>query len=80
MRGDLLYGAGWKGRAGSAGRRSYGHRLVRVPPELVVEVGEVRVPPLLMEGLGLPRMPPDPTWEVWLTAQQASPFLSSLTT
>jgi len=59
----------------------YGHWLVRVPPELVLEVGEVRVPPLPMEGVGLPSVPPPgPTWEVWLTAQQASPFLSSLTT
>ena len=59
----------------------YGHWLVRVPPELVLGVGEVRVPPLPMEGVGLLSVPPPgPTWEVWLTAQQASPFLSSLTT
>ena len=78
--GDLSYGAGWKGRAGGAGRRGYGHWLVRVPPELILEVGAVRVPPLPMEEVGLPSVPPDPTREVWLTAQQASPFLSSLTT
>ena len=60
--------------------RGYGHWLVRVPPELVVGVEAVRVPPLPMEGVGLLRVPPDPTWEVWLTAQQAWPFLSSLTT
>ena len=58
----------------------YGHWLVRVPPELVLGVGEVRVPPLPMEEVGLLSLPPDPTREVWLTAQQASPFLSSLTT
>ena len=58
----------------------YGHWLVRVPPELILEVGEVRVPPLPMEEVGLLRVPPDPTWGVWLTAQQAWPFLSSLTT
>ena len=60
--------------------RGYGHWLVRVPPELVVGVGEVSLPPLPMEGVALRSLPPDPTWEVWLTAQQASPFLSSLTT
>ena len=69
--GDLSYGEGWRGGAGRAGRGSYGHWLVRVPPELVLEVGAVRVPPLPMEGVGLLRVPPDPTWEVWLTAQQA---------
>ena len=75
-------GEGWRGRAGGGiGRRGYGHWLVRVPPELVLGVGEVRVPPLPMEGVGLlPSLPPDPTWGVWLTAQQALPFLSSLTT
>jgi len=78
--GDLSYGAGWKGRAGGAGRRGYGHRVVRVPPELVLGMGEERVPPLPMEETGLLSVPPDPTWEVWLTAQQALPFLSSLTT
>jgi hypothetical protein len=36
--------------------------LVRVPPELILEVGEVRVPPLPMEEVGLPSLPPDPTW------------------
>jgi hypothetical protein len=80
-KGDLSYGAGWKGRAGGAGRRGYGHWLVKVPPELVLEVGEAMVPPLPMEEVGLPRVPPDPTWEVvWPKAQQAWPFLSSLTT
>ena len=54
--------------------------MVRVPPELVLEVGEVRVPPLPMEEVALRSLPPDPTWEVWLMAQQAWPFLSSLTT
>ena len=74
-------GEGWRGRAGSAGRRGYRHWLVRVPPELVLGVGEVRVPPLPMEEVALRSLPPDPTWEVvWLTAQQALPFLSSLTT
>ena len=67
-------------RGGGIGRGSYGHWLVRVPPELVLEVGEVRVPPLPMKEVGLPSLPPDPTWEVWVMAQQASPFLSSLTT
>jgi hypothetical protein len=57
-RGFVLYGAGWKGRAGGAGRRGYGHWLVRVPPELVLGVGEVRVPPLPMEGVGLPACHP----------------------
>ena len=81
MREICAVGEGWRGRAGGAGRGSYGHWLVRVPPELVVGVGEVRVPPLPMEGVGLLSVPPPgPTWEVWLTAQQASPFLSSLTT
>jgi hypothetical protein len=79
--GDLSYGAGWKGRAGGWYREGgYGHWLVRVPPELVLGVGEVRVPPLPMEEVALRSLPPDPTREVWLTAQQASPFLSSLTT
>ena len=78
-KGYLSYGAGWKGRAGGAGRKGYGHWLVRVPPELVLGVGEVRLPPLPMEGVGLLRVPPDPTREVWLTAQQALPFSSSLT-
>ena len=73
-------GEGWRGRAGSAGRRGYGHWLVRVPPELVVGVGAVSLPPLPMEGVALRSLPPDPAWEVSLTAQQASPFLSSLTT
>ena len=72
-------GEGWRGRAGCAGRRGYGQWLVRMPPELVVGVGEVRVPPLPMEGVALPSLPPDPTREVWLRAQQALPFLSSLT-
>ena len=58
----------------------YGHWLVRVPPKLVLEVGEARVLPLSMEGVGLLRVPPDPTWKVWLMTQQALPFLSSLTT
>ena len=81
VKGDLSYGAGWKGRAGGGiGRRGYGHWLVRVPPKLVLEVGEVSLPPLPMEGVALRSLPPDPTWEVWLTAQQASPFLSSLMT
>ena len=80
VKGDLLYGEGWKGRAGDGiGMVGYGHWLVRVPPELVLGV-VVRGPPLLMEGVWLLRVPPDPTWEVWLTAQQALPFLSSLTT
>ena len=73
-------GEGWRGRAGGAGRRGYGHWLERVPPELVVGVGAVSLPPPPMEGVALPSLPPDPTWEVWLTAQQALPFLSSLTT
>ena len=72
-------GEGCRGKAGGAGRRGYGHCLVRVPPELILGVGEVRMPPLPMEGVGLLRVPPDLTREVWLTAQQASPFLSSLT-
>ena len=55
--------------------------MVRVPPELVVGVGGVmRVPPLPIEEVALRSLPPDPTREVWLTAQQALPFLSSLTT
>ena len=61
MKGDQSYGAGWKGRAGGAGRRGYGHRVVRVPPELVVGVGEVSLPPLPMEEVALPSLPPDPT-------------------
>ena len=62
MKGDLSYGAGWKGREGGGiGRRSYGHWLVRVPPELVLGLGEVRVPPLPMEEVALLRVPPDPT-------------------
>ena len=81
MKGDLSYGEGWKGREGGGiGRRGYGHWLVRVPPELVVGVGEVSLPPLPMEEVALRSLPPDPTREVWLTAQQASLFLSSLTT
>ena len=80
-KGICAVGEGWRGRAGSGiGRVSYGHWLVRVPPELVLEVGAVRVPPLPMEGVALRSLPPDPTREVWLTAQQALPFLSSLTT
>ena len=80
-KGELSYGVGWKGRAGGGiGMGGYGHWPERVPPELVLEVGEVRTPPLPMEGVALPSLPPDPTREVWLTAQQASPFLSSLTT
>jgi hypothetical protein len=71
VKGDLLYGEGWKGRVGGAGRRGYGHRLVRVPPELVLGVGEVRMPPLSIEEVGLLRVPPNSTREVWLTAQQA---------
>jgi len=50
-----------------------------VPPELIAGVGEVRVPPLPMEGVALRSLPPDPTRDFWLTAQQALPFLSSLT-
>ena len=61
-------------RWGGIGRRGYGHWLVRVPPELVLEVGEVRVPPLPMEEVAPRSLPPDPTREVWLTAQQALPF------
>ena len=80
MKGICGMGEGRRGRAGGAGRRGYGHWLERVPPELVLEVGEVRVPPLPMKEVGLPSLPPDPTWEVWVMAQQASPFLSSLTT
>ena len=82
-KGICAVGEGWKGKGragGGIGRRGYGHWLVRVPPELVLEVGEVSLPPLPMEGVALPSLPPDPTWEVWLTAQQALPFLSSLTT
>ena len=81
MKGICAVGEGWRGRAGGAGRRGYGHWSVRVPPELVVGVGGVvRVPPLPMEEVALRSLPPDPTREVWLTAQQAWPFLSSLTT
>ena len=81
MKGICAVGEGWRGRAGGAGRRGYRHWLVRVPPELVLEVGAVRVPPLPMEEVALRSLPPDPTWGVvWLTAQQALPFLSSLTT
>ena len=81
VKGIYAVGEGWRGRAGGGiGRGGYGHWLERVPPELVLEVGEERVPPLPMEGVGLLRVPPDPTWEVWLTAQQALPFSSSLTT
>ena len=62
--GICAVGEGWRGRAGGAGRRGYGHWLERVPPELVVGVGEVSLPPLPMEEVGLLRVPPDPTWEV----------------
>ena len=60
-KGVCRMGEGWRGRAGSAGRSGYGHWLVRVPPELTLEVGEVRVPPLRMGEMGLPSLPPDPT-------------------
>jgi hypothetical protein len=40
-------------RGGGIGMGGYGHWLVRVPPELVLGVGEVRVPPLPMEEVGL---------------------------
>jgi len=80
VRGICAVGEGWRGRAGGViGRGSYGHWLVRVPPELVVGVGEVSLPPLRMEGVALPSLPPDPAREVWLMEQQALPFLSSLT-
>ena len=70
MKGICAVGEGWRGGVRGAGRGSYGHCLVRVPPELVLEVGVVRVPPLPMEEVGLLRVPPDPTWEVvWLMAR-----------
>jgi hypothetical protein len=61
-RGICRMGEGWRGRAeGGIRRGSYGHWLVRVPPKLILEVGEVSLPPLPMEGVALPSLPPDPT-------------------
>ena len=52
MKGIYRMGEGWRGRAGCAGRRGYGHWLVRVPPELVLEVGEGRVAGMMVSEGG----------------------------